>query len=76
MTSDADPCAPFIWTCGQDRVVEHEIGHAFGLHHRDATDNIMHRNADFSDYSATDWQRSHVQDMADRLSRCHERGRL
>lgn len=75
-TSHADPCAPLIFSCDHDRVLEHEIGHALGrLKHRPRdTDNVMHPNADVSGYDASDVQIDRVQNGGDRLYRCHERG--
>lgn len=67
---DKQWCGPAIWGTDQPGVLEHEIGHAFGLKHRDDPGNIMHRSDPAIDLDVTDWQWNKVHRCADFLANC------
>jgi len=69
-TSHADPCNPMVFACDDGTVLEHEIGHAFGLEHRGDVDNVMHFDSDVAGDDTAAAQRRLVHHGADRLSRC------
>lgn len=65
---DKDPCGPMVWATDDALDLEHEIGHAFGLKHRDDSGNVMH--ADGGGTDATDWQHNRVHTRANFLADC------
>lgn len=67
---DSEWCSPVVWASDLPGVLEHEMGHGFGLKHRKDPDNIMHRSDPDVDKDVTDWQWDKVQRRASFLANC------
>jgi len=63
-----DPCEPTFVTNPFN--VTHEMGHAFGLEHRQKPANVMHKYSLYRGDESTPWQDSRVLSRARHLASC------